>query len=193
MSLATHGPGDRLDQHNLDPAAHGGAFMTAGSVAGPRLIIPPASVIAASAAGAWPTTNLAIFNRFHVPVAQSYRYVNLYVGVQSGNIQVGIASLALDTDSTINATRVAHSGVIACPASGPQRIDLGETTLPPGDYALFLHCDNTTAQFLHGIATGWHATRTSFSQTVSGGIGSGVVTLSASTRWVAGLTLEASS
>lgn len=192
---AFHGPGDLLDRHNLDPAAHGGAFMTVGSVQGPRFIVPPASVIAASSTSAWSAANFALFNRFHVPVAKSYRYVNLYAGTASGNIQVGVSSLALNNATTVYSTRVAHSGLIVAPTGGaPAQIDLGEFTLTPGDYGLFLFCDNVTATFPQGIATGWHATRTTFGATVtSAGVGSGILQLSASTRWLSGFTLEASS
>lgn len=193
MALQYHGPGDRIDQHNLDPNAHAGLFMAAGTVTGPRLIVPPASVIAASAAAVWPTANLAIFNRFSTSVSRSYRYVNLQVGVSSGNIQVGIVSFSPDTATTVNAVKVVDSGIIACPTAGAQRIDLGEVLLPAGDYGLFLWCDNTTAQFMHGIGTGWNASRTTFNATLGTGVGTSVITMGISTRWVAGLTLEASS
>lgn len=191
MNLAYHAPGDRLDAHNLDPDAHGGVFLKTSDIAGPTIITPPGAVIAASGAAAWYTANAATFMRFHVPAARTYRYVNLHVGTQSGNIQAGVSALTPDGASSINATRVAHSGVIACPAAGAQRIDIGATTLTPGDYALFLWCDNTTAQFLHSLASGLQASRLLFTGTVPGGIPSGVLTLGATARWVTGLTLEA--
>ena len=86
---------------------------------------------------------------------------------------------------------VASSGVIACPAPYDNRIDLGYFTLPPGEYVLFLWCNNTTAQFLHGASSGITATRMTFA---GSGLASGLAAstgLSTTTRWVTGLTLEA--
>lgn len=192
-----HAPGDRMDSHNLDAAAHGGAFAVksglAPDVAGRDLIVPEGGLLAASAQAAWYTANAATWLRFHVPYRKAYRWVNLRVGTQSGNIQVGVSSLAR-TGTTVNSTKVMDSGVIACPAAGDQRIDCGTVTLNPGDYGLFLWCDNVTAQFLHSLATGLAASRMLFSQTgLASGVPSSVTTIGPTTRWVSGLTLESDS
>lgn len=160
---------------------------------GPNIITPPGAVIAASAAGAWYAANAATGMRFTLYRSRTYRYVNLHVGTQSGNIQVGVSRVYPSNATSVHTVRVAHSGVIACPAGGAQQIDLGFFTLPPGDYMLFLWCDNTTATFLHGLATGLTASRILFSQSsgLGSGVGATVQDFSTTTRWVSGLTLEA--
>jgi hypothetical protein len=157
----------------------------------PRLIVPPGANFSATAA-AWYTVNAATFLRFQTATPGVYRYVNMYVGTSSGNIQVGVASLtSLVGAGSLNVSRVAHSGVIACPTgASAARIDLGAFTLPAGDHFLFLWCDNTTATFLHGLSTGFAANRMLFSFTVADGFPAGVTTISTTTRWVSGLTLE---
>ena len=65
MTLKFHGPGNVMDQHNNDTAAHPGLVSTA-DFAGPEIIAPPGSLFAASAASAWHTTNGATFMRFQV-------------------------------------------------------------------------------------------------------------------------------
>lgn len=188
---AYHGPGDRMDQHNLDSSAHGGAFMAAGSIVPPKLVVPPSSCYSA-APTAWFAANYGVFHRFAVTITGAYRYVNLHVGIASGNIQVGVATATPADPTSMYFTRLAHSGVIACPAAGAQRIDLGATTLTPGDYALFLWCDNTTAAFMHGIGTGFAASRMHFNSSLgASGLGASVFQIGAGTRWISGLTLEA--
>ena len=99
-------------------------------------------------------------------------WVNLYVGASSGSIQVGVASLRR-SGANIYAKRVMHSGVIACPtANTPARIDCGATVLEPGDYVLFIQCDNTTATFMNGLVSGITASRLTFNNPLSGGLGS---------------------
>ena len=158
---------------------------------GPACVTPPASVLTAAATGVWYTVNAATFMRFSLTSPRTYRYVNLYVGVASGNIQVGVCRVKDADNSTVYATRVASSGVVACPATGAQRVDLGFVTLPPGEYLLFLWCDNVTATFMHGLATGITASRLCFNSTLVGGVPAGVTTVGTTTRWVSGLTLEA--
>lgn len=199
MSLTSHGSGNPLDQHNLDPLAHSGIFATkagtAPDLAAPQLIIPPGSVIAASALATWYVPNAATYLRFHNPFRQTFRWINIYIGAISGNMQVGVSAISR-TGTTVNSTKVMDSTVIAMSsltANANARIDCGATILAPGDYAMFLWCDNTTASFMHSLATGLTASRMLFSQTVSGGITSSVLTLSQTTRWVSGMTLETDS
>ena len=157
----------------------------------PRLVQPPAAFTASSTAATWYGANSVTFMRFGLPAAGTYQYVNFYVGTSSGNIQVGVVSFALNSDTVLSYTRVMSSGVIACPtAATPARVDCGATWLPAGDYGLFLWCDNTTATFLHGAPATHNGARASFS---TGSLGSGVGTsgtTALSGRWVHGLTLE---
>lgn len=96
----------------------------------------------------WPAVNRALFMRFYLPIVTPLRYANWVVSTQSGNVQVGVVSLS-GTDRTTY-TRVMNSGVIACPAAGNIRTDLGLTLLQSGDYAMFLWADNTTFQTRNG-------------------------------------------
>lgn len=156
----------------------------------PNLMVPPGASLTNSTAAAWYAANSLTALRFHLSHTKTYRYVNLRVGVSSGNIMVGVASVQPFDASTVTLTPVVTSGVIPCPAINDQRIDLGHFTLPPGDYALFLWCDNTTAQFLHGASAGMTASRMIFS---AAGLASGLtgaVIVGPTTRWVSGLTLE---
>lgn len=190
-----HGPGNREDAHNLDTAAHAAliaGFASVADISGPEIIVPPGSSLAASASAAWGSANLAIFNRFHVPYRKAYRWSQFRIGVQSGNIQTGVVSLAR-TGTTVNATRVMDSGIIASPAAGGARIDLGATTLAPGDYALFLWADNTTFAVHQGIDNAVINSRFQFSASPAGGVPATVLTIGVSNRWIAGLTLESDS
>lgn len=184
-------PGSPLDRHRRESAPHAG-LVNSTDVGGPEIIVPPASVIAASAAAAWPVANFTMFHRFHVAQRKTYRYVNFRVGTVSGNVQVGVVRLTR-SGTTVNATRVMSSGVIPCPGPNAARVDCGATELAPGDYALFLFCDNTTATFHHGIDNAVINSRFLFSQTISGGVPATVVTVGDSNRWVSGLTLETAS
>lgn len=144
---------------------------------GPAQILTP-GVFLNPGATTWPTANRALFGRVQVPVATTIRYINWIVSVQSGNIQVGIVSLS-GTDRTTY-TRIAHSGVIACPAAADIRTDLGATLLAPGDYAAFLWADNITFQTRTATASGQSTHRWAGSATglASGVGGSGTLTWS---------------
>jgi len=106
----------------------------------PSLVIPPASQ--GLSVSAYPAANRGHFSRFSLTVGGDFRYILWEVGVSSGNVQVGIVKLSGTGLTTF--TKVADSGVIACPASGAVRTDLGVQTLTAGDYALFIWSDNTT-------------------------------------------------
>lgn len=111
----------------------------------------------AVAGGAWPAINRAIFMRFPLYLPNPLRYALWSVAVQSGNVQVGVVALS-GTDRTTY-TRVMNSGVIACPAAANIRTDLGLTTLPTGDYAMFMWADNVTFQTRYSTASGHAALR----------------------------------
>lgn len=153
---------------------------------------PPALVSplynASVGAAVWGAINRAVFMRFHLPVAAPLRYLNWVVGTQSGNVQVGVVSLS-GTDRATYA-RVMNSGVIACPAAGNIRTDLGLTLLPAGDYAMFLWADNVTFQTRTATASGNQALRF---HGIASSLASGVGT-SGTLQWdvaLVNLTLEA--
>ena len=106
---------------------------------GGGIIIPPASTIFCTAR-VWPDVNGLIANRFFVEIATELRYILFHIGAQSGNIEVGIAR-AHGADHT-TAYPLKTSGVIACPATGAAKVDIGRFILPPGDYWLYCWADN---------------------------------------------------
>jgi hypothetical protein len=193
MTLLTHGPGIPLDLHNGDSTAHSdlfGAKVNTADAAGPEIIVPPAAIWQATAVSAWYLANAATFMRFPVTFRKTYRYANLRIGAQSGNIQVGVGTVRR-TAGAVYVTKVMDSGVIACPAASDQQIDLGATSLAPGDYMIWLWCDNTTAQFAYGATAGLTASRLVFGQTgFTSGVGSSEIQVATSTRWITGLILE---
>lgn len=117
------------------------------------VVIPPASTLTRAAAATWFTANYALGNRFQLKDLTESRFVNFEIGVSSGNIEVGVVKFfGNDITSSTNrliADTIATSGVIACPTAGNARVDLGKFYLGPGEYALYLWCDNTTATFYH--------------------------------------------
>jgi len=169
----------------------GTGWIMAGSRAlAPAVITPPLAVLTPPSAAAWPAANLAILQRFSVPEARVYRYVNMVIDAASGNFQVAVVRLGGAGQTSY--TRVMDSGVIAMPAAGNKHIDLGATLLLPGEYALAVWCDNTTAT-LRGAANGAvAATRLAAEITgaTSGVPSSGTLAWSSS-RFVYGATLEA--
>lgn len=110
---------------------------TAPGVMAPAVIVPLTLVRAVGGDAAWPAAEKAMFTRFTLAVARSYRYFGLKVGAAYGNLQVGVVKV-----NGLSFTGVTSSGVIAATA-GDLRIDLGPTKLPAGDYALFVWVDNT--------------------------------------------------
>lgn len=143
--------------------------------------VAPAALVAptyntAVAAAVWPAINRAIFMRFPLYVPNPLRYALWVVGVQSGNVQLGVVQLS-GTDRT-NYTRVMNTGIIACPAAGNIRTDLGTTVLPAGDYAMFMWADNVTFQARYSTASGHQALRQmgSASSLATGVLGTGTLT-----------------
>jgi len=156
----------------------------------PQFICPPASTITGTTT-AWYAANAVTFNRFSLVSAASFRYVTLYVGSASGNVQVGVVAVTHGAGDAYTGLRVMTSGIIACPTAGHNRVDCGNTALTAGDYAVFLWCDNTTATFSHGTSTPLQSARISFSRTgFTSGVDATPNTLNPSTRWVASLGLE---
>lgn len=154
----------------------------------PDLIVPPAALFSLPAtATAWPAANFAIFERFTISVGGTYRYAHIHVEAGSGNYQVALHRLS--GTGLGDYTRVLDSGVVAC-TTGSKQIDFGSTYLEPGEYALSLWCDNTTATFHHGLSNAVQGSRAAakVSALAAGVPASGVVTWNGD-RYVAGLSL----
>lgn len=154
-----------------------------------QIVMPPTNGLSIAADTTWPAANAAILSRFTLHEPTPLRYFLWRIGTASGNVQMGVVRL----NSIGNAyTRVMNSGVIACPAAAAIRYDLGSTTLPPGEYAMFFWADNTTVAVphtSHNVAT---AMRTSAVITDAAGLpASGSVSWGASGRYLAGACMEA--
>ena len=98
---------------------------------------------------ALPAANRAQGFRVIVPVTGTLNQVHIYVGVSSGNIDVGI----LDTTATTR-NRLWNSGSIACPAAnGWRKIGDPGLSVSAGDHLdFYLNADNTTATFMRGLS-----------------------------------------
>ncbi len=114
------------------------------AVVGQRHIMVPYFVPAA-AVGAWPTANVEIGMRFAVEQTMTFRYLRTTIGAASGNVAFTIRKLSGTGDGT--ATIVKSTGIVACPAAGSIRYDLGAFTLAPGEYVVSIWADNTTVTF----------------------------------------------
>lgn len=123
----------------------------------PHSLIIPAATTPGLGAAVWPAANRAIYMRFATSINTPIRYINWRCDVQSGNVQLGIVSLAATAFTAY--TRIVHTGVIACPTAGDIRTDLGTTLLAPGTYAAFLWADNTTFQARNSSNSGIGAVR----------------------------------
>lgn len=128
----------------LPRRAIGGTGMYGGAV-----LMPVVCPIAAQAA--WPAVNTGLATRLVVERPTEVRYFCFVVGVQNGNIEVGI--LRGVGDNGLNVFPVKTSTVIACPAVGFQKIDLGIMTLLPGTYWLWMWSSGTTFQAPHTQAS----------------------------------------
>lgn len=81
---------------------------------------------------------------FIIEEYQTFNNVAFYIGVQSGNVDVGI----YDDDGASGSagTRLVSAGSTACPVSGAALIAITSTTLAPGMYWAALEFDNGTAE-----------------------------------------------
>lgn len=152
--------------------------MPLSTPAAPHSLIVPVGTSVGLGAAVWPTANRALYMRFAVGVSTPIRYVNWRCDVQSGNVQLGVVSLTATAYTAY--TRVANSGVIACPAAGDIRTDLGSTLLAPGTYAAFLWADNVTFQARLATNSGLASQRVcGIESSLAGGVtASGTVTWS---------------
>jgi hypothetical protein len=155
----------------------------------PSVLPTPLALLQTVSATAWPAANTAVFQRFTVDSAGTFRYLNWRLDAASGNVQVGVVRLS-GTGLTTYA-RVMDSGVIAAPIAGDQHTDLGATKLPAGDYAAFVWMDNATATARVASNSGISSMRLAAeaASLTSGVPASGTLTWTSS-RFIGGLTIE---
>ena len=156
----------------------------------PALVPTALAMLATVSATAWPTANLAVFQRFSIQESRVYRYANVRLDVASGNWQLAV--VRLHGSGLVDYTRVMNTGVVAAPTAGDKQVDLGSTYLPAGEYAMVVWADNTTLKTRYATNSGVSSTRASAetSGLASGIPASGTVAWN-STRFIGGLTLEA--
>lgn len=125
-------------------------------------IIPPAAVLSTTEA-VWYAVNRMNVMRFWTERRIIPAQVMIDCTVASGNIEVPIYKVTRTGTNAFTLTKVATSGVIACPTPTNNAIwvsILGSQVLEPGSYGLGLWCDNTTAAFAHAasnsaVRAGW--------------------------------------
>lgn len=105
------------------------------------------------AAGAYPLANGA--HMIRARGAGLISKIAIHVGVQSGNVSVGIYSKTGSGRSTLPLTRRATSGTVACPAPGYAEIALDVPVYVTSDDYFAISCDNTTATFFRATAIGF--------------------------------------
>lgn len=163
----------------------------------PFWVVPRASLHSAEAApSAWYAANWDICNLFDIPAFRRYRYAILDIGVSSGNIEITVVRFTA-FGNTAAYVRHVTSGVIACPATGVQGIDLGVFDMYPNKYGwgLSLWSSGTTFTCRHGNSSGVQAIRgsqTLVAPNVAGVPASGNA-LGYGTRYVSGFCLEGDS
>jgi hypothetical protein len=137
-------PGDpRYDKHYAPQIPR---YM--GAMGDPRVVN---AVVAVS------NINEARLSRANAPRSGVVRKLLIYVGTQSGNIDVGFY------DTAATRAKLVSTGSMACPAAGWREIAVTATAVQQGvSYEMSLACDNTTATFGHfngaqvgQLPTGW--------------------------------------
>lgn len=99
----------------------------------------------------WPTANRAIYTPFQVDSATVVDLAEIYVGIQSGNIDVGVYA----DSSGAPGARLVSTGSMTTPGATRAAIALTAVTLAPGKYHFALACDNTTASFGNNPRSGY--------------------------------------
>jgi hypothetical protein len=94
---------------------------------------------AAGTSAAWTNANTAVYIPFVLSNPMLVQKIGVHVGVQSGNLDVGIYGY--------DGTRLVHQGSTAVGAAGLQSIDITDTWLSSGTYFAAMNVDNTTAAF----------------------------------------------
>lgn len=154
-AVSTH-EADTTSVHGITDTS---ALVTSAAISAPSLLAPTA-FSPTQTTNTWPGQYFTYWTRFSLPIARSYRYFCIRVGVQSGNVQFAVVRLS--GAGLLSYTRVMNSGIIACPAAGSVRRDLGATALTAGEYAMVIWADNTTVTVPHGVAAPLPATRALF-------------------------------
>lgn len=118
--------------------------------------------------GPWFESNWSVGDRFVVAATTTYDQVMLPCGTASGNVELAVYAISRSTTPDgFDGVKVGTTGVIPCPTPAPPgHITVPLTaplTLPPGQYALLLWCDNTTATFVHGLSNTLRASGTAVS------------------------------
>lgn len=117
-------------------------------------VIPPAAVMATAVEAVWYTANRTTIMRFSLGRRGKFGGVRLDCGTASGNIETCVYSVTRTGTNTHSLTKLATSGVIACPTPSSSSIYVpftADVTIEPGQYGLALWCDNTTATFAHTL------------------------------------------
>lgn len=165
-----------------------------------QVVIPPAALLCTTAESAWYSANRTTLMRFTLERAGLFEGVTFPVVTASGNIEFAIYSVTRSSVNAWNSTKIASTGVVACPspAVAPMGANSAHLAFPtpvklqPGQYALGLWVDNTTATFAHVLSNsvlraGWSLSDTGAAVTT--GAPSAVVTGPSSGRAFAA-TLE---
>lgn len=154
------------------------------------IVQSPLATLATLSATAWPTANLAVFQRIALPDSRAYRYVTLRLDTSSGNYQLAVVRLS--GSGLTSYDRVMNTGVVAAPTAGDLRVDLGASLLTAGDYAIAVWSDNTTLQTRYATNSGVSSMKLSAETSgLSSGIPSSGTVAWNSTRIIGGLGLEA--
>jgi hypothetical protein len=112
-----------------------------------------ATITTPAAAGAL-TANSATYNRVTKGNVPNATKIGIIVGVQSGNIMVGVYRNSGSGPSSLPSAQVAATSSVACPAPGYQELALGGSySIGEGDW-LALAVDNATASFARVAANG---------------------------------------
>lgn len=118
-------------------------FPVAALMTPKRLVVPNTDLIApnvAAANGATFTANDAVFIPFQIQQYEKVTQLGLIIGVQSGNIDVGIYTQA--------GTRLGSSGSTAVGAAGLQVFNITDIELARGRYLFGIALNNNTAQLV---------------------------------------------
>lgn len=160
----------------------------------PGLIVPDACLYQDGGDAPWYAANFVLFHRFYLPVKASFRYINVFIGTSSGNIEVCVVALSGANRLTFTKTGL-DSGKIASPGTDEQRIDCGggsAVALNPGDYALGFWADNTAIHVPVTSANSIGSSRLTCNYNAgSGGVPNSATCPAWSSRFMTGLSLEA--
>lgn len=118
---------------------------------GPAGLIADRDTFTASGSSAqtWPVASKALFMPFILETPALARAMAIQVSVQSGNLDVGIYTLA--------GASIVTAGTTAVGAAGIQVINITDTWLATGTYFMALAIDNTTASIFMTTGTSYQS------------------------------------